>query len=47
MKRGRLISFEAKEKKEVSIFSTSATIRGTRASKYRLPKFPYEVSVEV
>lgn len=46
MRRGRLISFEAKEKKEVSVFPTVATVRGARTSKYTLPKFPYEVTVE-
>jgi catechol-2,3-dioxygenase len=46
MKRGRLISFEAKEKKEVSVFPTAVTVRGGRPSKYALPKFPYEVAVE-
>jgi catechol-2,3-dioxygenase len=46
MRRGRLISFEAKEKKEVSVFRTVATVRGARPSKYALPKFPYEVVVE-
>ena len=46
MKRGRLISFDAKEKKEVSVFPTSATVRGPRRAKYALPKFPYEVTIE-
>jgi catechol-2,3-dioxygenase len=46
MKRGRLISFEAKENKEVGVFPTVATVRGTRPSRYALPKFPYQVSVE-
>jgi catechol-2,3-dioxygenase len=46
MKRGRLISFEAKEKKEVGVFPTVATVRGTRPSRYALPTFPYQVAVE-
>ena len=46
MKRGRLISFEAKEKKEVGVFPTVATVRGTRRSRSALPRFPYAVAVE-
>ena len=46
MRRGRLISFEAKDKKEVSVFPTVATVRGARPSKYALPKFPYDIAVE-
>lgn len=46
MKRGRMISFEAKEKKEVSVFPTIATVRGSEKQKYALPEFPYEVVIE-
>jgi catechol-2,3-dioxygenase len=46
MKRGRLISFEAAERKTVSVFPTVATVRGARPSKYVLPEFPYEITVE-
>lgn len=46
MRRGRLISFEAMEKKEVGVFPTVATVRGARSSKYALPEFPYKVAVE-
>jgi catechol-2,3-dioxygenase len=45
MKRGRVISFEAKEKKEVGVFPTVAGLRGARPSKYALPEFPYNISV--
>ncbi|MGE0758731.1 MAG: VOC family protein [Pirellulaceae bacterium] len=46
MKRGRVISFEAKERKAVSVFPTVAAIRGIRSRRYVLPEFPYEVAVE-
>jgi hypothetical protein len=42
----RLISFEAREKKEVSVFPTDATVRGSRRAKHALPRFPYEIAVE-
>jgi catechol-2,3-dioxygenase len=46
MKRGRVISFDAPEKKAVSVFATRAAVRGDRPAKYLHPEFPYEVSVE-
>lgn len=46
MKRGRLISFEAPEKKAVRVFPTKATVRGERSTKFLMPEFPYEISVE-
>jgi hypothetical protein len=46
MKRGRIISFDAQDRKAVSVFSTSATIRGNQVAEYRFPSFPYAVSVK-
>jgi catechol-2,3-dioxygenase len=46
MKRGRVISFDAEEKKAVTVFRTTASVRGVKRTKYRFPGFPYEVSVE-
>jgi hypothetical protein len=46
MKRGRVISFDAPEKKAVTVFRTAATFRDHTRTTYRVPKFPYEVSVE-
>ena len=46
MKRGRLISFDAAEKKAVAVFPTTAAVRGSRRAKYDVPKFPYQVSAE-
>jgi hypothetical protein len=46
MKRGRVISFEAPEKKAVTVFPTKTTIRGGRGTKYVFPNFPYELSIE-
>jgi hypothetical protein len=46
MKRGRVISFEAKERKEVTVFPTAATLRGPKPCKYTVPNFPYAVVVE-
>lgn len=46
MKRGRIVSFDAAEKKAVSVFRTAATIRGKKPTDYRFSTFPYEVRVE-
>jgi len=46
MKRGRVISFDAPEKKAVSIFRTTAVVRGDRPTRYLVPDFPYEISIE-
>jgi hypothetical protein len=47
MERGRVITFDAPEKKAVSVFRTATSVRGVQRAKYRVPGFPYEVSVEV
>jgi catechol-2,3-dioxygenase len=46
MQRGRIISFDAPEKKAVSVFRTSASLRGVRRARHRVTGFPYEVSVD-
>ena len=46
MKRGRVISFDAPEKKAVRVFPTAAVVRGNRPAKYVDLEFPYEVTVE-
>jgi catechol-2,3-dioxygenase len=46
MKRGRVISFDAPEKKAVTVFRTEASVRGDRRTKYSFPTFPYTISVE-
>jgi catechol 2,3-dioxygenase-like lactoylglutathione lyase family enzyme len=46
MKRGRVISFDAPEKKAVRVFPTTAVVRGGRRTKYVPPEFPYEITVE-
>ena len=46
MGRGRVISFDAPEKKAVSVFRTAASVHGVQRVQYRVPGFPYEVSVE-
>ena len=46
MQRGRVISFDAPEKKAVSVFRTAASVRGVQRVQYRVTGFPYEVSVE-
>lgn len=46
MKRGRVISFDAPERKAVGVFPTAAVVRGARRARYAVPGFPYEVSVE-
>ena len=47
MKRGRVISFDSPDKKAVTVYPTTATVRGDRKTTYKVPKFPYQVSVEV
>lgn len=46
MKRGRVLSFDAPDKKEADVFRTTARVRGVKAAKHRLSGFPYEVVVE-
>src|SRR5262249_32817478 len=46
MKRGRIISFDAEEKKAVSVFRTTAAVRGQMRTRYVFPDFPYELAVE-
>jgi hypothetical protein len=46
MQRGRVISFDAAEKKAVSVFGTAASVRGVKRAKYQVPEFPYEISLE-
>lgn len=45
MKRGRVISFQSPEKKAVSVFPTTAVVRGDQRGNYVFPDFPYEVVV--
>jgi len=47
MKRGRVISFEAQERKAVDVFPTVVAVCGDNLANYTLPEFPYELSVEV
>jgi catechol-2,3-dioxygenase len=46
MKRGRVVSFDAEEKKAADVFRTAARVRGVKPTKFALPKYPYEISVE-
>jgi hypothetical protein len=45
MKRGRVISFDAAQRKAVGVFRTAAAVRGGRRTRYAFAKFPYEVTV--
>jgi hypothetical protein len=45
MKRGRVISFDAPEKKAVTVFPTTAEVRGAKPSRYSHPEFPYRLFV--
>ncbi len=47
MRRGRVISFDAKERKAVDVFPTTVGVRGPKRAEYTFDKFPYELSVEV
>jgi catechol 2,3-dioxygenase-like lactoylglutathione lyase family enzyme len=46
MKRGRVISFDAPQKKAVDVFRTSARVRGARRATHHFAEFPYELVVE-
>src|SRR5438309_1840059 len=46
MKRGRILSFDAAEKKAAEVFRTVARIHGTKRAKYVAPTLPYEVFVQ-
>jgi catechol 2,3-dioxygenase-like lactoylglutathione lyase family enzyme len=46
MKRGRVISFDAPERKAVGVFPTAVAIGGRQPAKYAPAEFPYELSVE-
>jgi catechol-2,3-dioxygenase len=46
MKRGQIISFDAPDKKAVTVFRTSASVRGLERTTYHFPNFPYEIRVE-
>jgi catechol-2,3-dioxygenase len=46
MKRGRVISFDAPEKKAVSVFRTVAAVCGGKPKRHLFPGFPYEICVE-
>jgi catechol-2,3-dioxygenase len=45
MKRGRVISFDAPEKKAVSVFRTMASVRGVKQTCNEFAGYPYQVSV--
>jgi hypothetical protein len=46
MSRGRVLSFDAPERKAADVFRTVARVRGARPTRYQFPEFPYEVAVE-
>jgi catechol-2,3-dioxygenase len=46
MKRGRVVSFDSPRKKAVNVFHTGVAVRGDRTTRWGIPKFPYEVTVE-
>jgi catechol 2,3-dioxygenase-like lactoylglutathione lyase family enzyme len=46
MRRGRVISFDAPERKATDVFRTSARIRAAARVPYAIADFPYEITVE-
>jgi catechol 2,3-dioxygenase-like lactoylglutathione lyase family enzyme len=46
MKRGRVISFDAPEKKAVNVFRTAAKVSGPRAGRHALGGHPFDLTVE-
>ncbi len=46
MRRGRVISFDAEDRKAVAVFRTTARVRGARRARYRPAGFPYEITAE-
>jgi catechol 2,3-dioxygenase-like lactoylglutathione lyase family enzyme len=45
MKRGRKLSFEAKEKKLAAVFRTGVSVRGTQSTSYAFADYPYKLVV--
>jgi hypothetical protein len=46
IKRGRILSFDSKQRKAAAVFGTKAALRGTERMSYRFDTFPYEVRLE-
>jgi hypothetical protein len=46
MQRGRLLSFDAPERKAADVFRTTARVRGARSTRFHVAEFPYEVVME-
>jgi hypothetical protein len=46
MKRGRVISFDSPEKKAVSVFHTTAKVRGIRSDTHQLADQSFKFTVE-
>jgi hypothetical protein len=46
MRHGRVLSFDAPERKEADVFPTTARVRGARPARFHVAEFPYEVVVE-
>jgi catechol 2,3-dioxygenase-like lactoylglutathione lyase family enzyme len=46
MRRGRVLSFDAPERKAADVFRTTARVRGARPTRFHVAAFPYEVVVE-
>jgi hypothetical protein len=45
MKRGRVISFDAEQRKAVTVFATRASIRAATRRTFAFPAFPYELDL--
>lgn len=46
MKRGRMISFDAPEKKTVAIYPTKVACKGKQRVEYQSSEYPYELTVD-
>jgi hypothetical protein len=46
MRRGRILSFEAEERRAADVFRTAVGVAGAGRAAYAVPGFPYDVSAE-
>jgi catechol-2,3-dioxygenase len=46
MEVGRVLSFDAAQKKAAAVFRTAVTVRGAEGAMYFVPGLPYEITVE-
>ena len=46
MQRDRLLSFDSPRQKTTDVFTTAATVKGPKPTRYAFPNFPYQLLIE-